>query len=96
MSATRPPADEGSRPAGRRDKKRDSQREPSTMIPARSKRTGLESLVMRVVATVGIIGIGVALGAILVGQDVDGWIVGLVVSLVSVLLAGVLWSSRRL
>jgi hypothetical protein len=38
----------------------------------------------------------VALAAILVSQDVAGWIVGLVVSLVSVLLAGVLWSSRRL
>jgi hypothetical protein len=92
MSATRPPADEGSRRAGRKDKQRD----PSTMIPARSRRTGVESFVMRIVATIGIIGIGVALGAILVGQKVDGWIVGLVVSLVSVLLAGVLWSSRRL
>jgi hypothetical protein len=95
MSSTRPPAEEGSRPAGRRGRKNE-QRDAKTMLPARSRRTRAESLVMRVVATIGIIGIGVALGAILVGQNVDGWIVGLVVSLVSVLLAAVLWSSRRL
>ena len=51
---------------------------------------------MRLVATGGIIGIGVALGAILVGQDVAGWIVGLVISLTSVILAALLWSSRQL
>ena len=34
---------------------------------------------MRLIATGGIIGIAVILGAVLVGQDVAGWIVGLVV-----------------
>ena len=48
---------------------------------------------MRLVATGGIVGIGVLLGAILVSQDVQGWIVGLVVALVSVLLSAVLWSA---
>jgi len=38
----------------------------------------------------------VILGAVLVGQDVTGWIVGLVVGLVSVILAALLWSSRQL
>jgi hypothetical protein len=95
MSATRPPAEEGSRPAGGKGRK-DESRDPKTMLPARSKRLGVESFFMRIVATVGIVALGVVLGAILVGQDVEGWIVGLVVSLVSVLLAGVLWSSRRL
>jgi uncharacterized membrane protein len=38
----------------------------------------------------------VALGAILVGQDVAGWIVGLVIGLISVILAAMLWSSRQL
>lgn len=70
-------------------------RDPSTMIPARSKRLGFESVIVRVIATAGIVGVGVLLGAILVSQNVDGWIVGLVVALVSVLLAAVLWSSRR-
>ncbi len=51
---------------------------------------------MRLVATAGIVGIGTALGAILGTQDVQAWIIALVVSAVSVLLAGVLWSSRTL
>jgi uncharacterized membrane protein len=38
----------------------------------------------------------VLLGAILVGQDVAGWIVGLVIGLTSVILAALLWSSRQL
>lgn len=51
---------------------------------------------MRGVATLGIVGIGVVLGAVLVGQDVAGWIVGLVISAASIVLAGLLWSSRQL
>lgn len=70
-------------------------RDPDTMIPARSKRRGAESVLVRLVATFGIIAIGTALGAILVSQHVAGWIVGLVVATVSVAVAAVLWSSRR-
>jgi uncharacterized membrane protein len=67
------------------------------MIPARERRRlKVESVFMRLVATGGIIAIGVVLGAILVSQDVQGWIVGLVVALVSVILSGILWSSRQL
>ena len=67
------------------------------MLPARERRrTGIERGFMRLVATAGIIGIAVALGAILVGQNVAGWIVGLVIGLTSVILAGLLWSSRQL
>ena len=51
---------------------------------------------MRGIATGGVVGIGVVLGAVLVGQDVAGWIVGLVVSAVSIILAALLWSSRQL
>ncbi len=67
------------------------------MIPGRERRRlKAESVLMRVIATGGIVAIGVVLGAILVSQDVDGWIVGLVVSLVSVILSAVLWSARQL
>jgi hypothetical protein len=67
------------------------------MIPARERRRfKAESVLMRLVATAGIVALGVLLGTILVSADVDGWIVGLVVAIVSVVLAGVLWSSRRL
>ena len=51
---------------------------------------------MRLVAPSGIVGIAVALGAVLVGQDVAGWIVGLVTGLTTVILAALLWSSRQL
>jgi hypothetical protein len=71
--------------------------EPATMIPSRGRRRlGVERVLMRLVATGGIVGIGVLLGAVLVSQDVAGWIVGLVVALTSVVLAAVLWSSRQL
>jgi hypothetical protein len=68
-----------------------------TMIPGRRRRRlGIETAFMRVVATAGIVGIGVALGAILASSDVEGWTIGLVVSLESVVLAALLWSSRQL
>jgi hypothetical protein len=68
-----------------------------TMIPGRERRRlKAESVLMRFVATGGIVGLGVLLGAILVSQDVQGWIVGLVVALVSVILSAILWSSRQL
>lgn len=67
------------------------------MIPGRSRRrTKLERVSMRTLATGGIIGIATALGAVLVGNGVAGWIVGLAVGLTSVTLAAVLWSSRQL
>jgi len=66
------------------------------MLPDRRERPPLESAFVRLVATGGVVGIGVALGAILTSQNVEGWIVGLVVALVSVILSAILWSSRRL
>jgi hypothetical protein len=70
---------------------------PQGMVPGRAgRRTKVERASMRVLATGGIIGIDVVLGAVLVSQDVAGWIVGLVVGLTSVILAALLWSSRQL
>jgi uncharacterized membrane protein len=67
------------------------------MVPGRERRrSGIERGFVRLVATGGIIGIAVILGAVLVGQDVAGWIVGLVIGLTSVGLAALLWSSRQL
>ena len=62
----------------------------------RRERPPVESAFVRVVATCGVIGIGVALGAILASQHVAGWITGLVVASVSVVISAVLWSSRRM
>ena len=76
---------------------REERREPRTMIPGRERRRfKAESVFMRLVATGGIVAIGVVLGAILVSQDVAGWIVGLVIALVSVILSAILWSARQL
>ena len=71
--------------------------QPQGMVPGRERRRSkVERGSMRLVATLGIVGIAVLLGAVLVGQDVAGWIVGLVIGVTTVILAAVLWSSRQL
>jgi protein-S-isoprenylcysteine O-methyltransferase Ste14 len=67
------------------------------MIPRRGRRrTVFERVAVRVIATGGVVGISVAIAAILASSNVQGWIIGLVVSLVSVVLSAVLWSSRQI
>ena len=68
----------------------------SGFLPASPPRASIESAVVRLVATAGVVGIGTALGAILSSSGVAGWIIGLAVSVVSVVLAALLWRSRRL
>jgi hypothetical protein len=65
-------------------------------LSERPERRTFESVFARLVATAGIVGIGTALGAILIAADVAGWVTGLVVSIVTVVLAAMLWRSRRL
>lgn len=70
---------------------------PQGMIPARAhRRRAIERVTVRIIATGGIIGIGVALAAILGSSGVAAWTIGLVVAVVSVVLAAILWSSREL
>jgi hypothetical protein len=69
---------------------------PAGFLSAQPRRQRAESVFVRLVATAGVIAVGTALGAILVANGVDGWIVGLAVSAVSVLFAAVLWRSRQL
>ena len=67
------------------------------MLPRRGRRRyGVERVFMRLVATGGVLGIGVALGAILASSNVQGWIIGLVVAVISVVLSALLWSSRQI
>ena len=61
-----------------------------------SSRPRVESLFVRLIATSGIVGLSVAVAAILGTQSVAAWIIGLVASLMSVVLAAILWSSRTL
>ncbi|HET9104824.1 MAG TPA: hypothetical protein VFN55_15845 [Solirubrobacteraceae bacterium] len=69
---------------------------PNMLPGRRSRGTVLERGVVRLVATGGVIGIGVGIAAILASQHVQGWIIGLVVATLSVILSAVLWSSRQL
>jgi hypothetical protein len=87
---------EGSRPAASSSPDPVQPGRDASMLPRRRERPALESAFVRMVATGGVIGVGVALGAILTSQAVEGWIVGLVVAVVSVTLSAILWSSRRL
>jgi tetrahydromethanopterin S-methyltransferase subunit F len=71
--------------------------EEGNMLPGRRRRRfGIERLLVRLIATAGVIGIGVALGAILTSSKTAGWIIGLVVAVVSIVLSAMLWSSRQL
>jgi hypothetical protein len=79
---------------------RDARREvpaerPPGMLPTRDKRLPLEAPLMRVLATGGIVGLAVVVAAIMGSQDVAGWLIGAVTSILSLVLAAVLWSSRR-
>ncbi|MDQ5832173.1 MAG: hypothetical protein M3550_03830 [Actinomycetota bacterium] len=98
LSDERPPAEpEPGTTARRRERESRRHEPPQGMVPGRERRrTKVERGAMRLIATGGIIGIAVILGAVLVGQDVAGWIVGLAVGLTSVILAALLWSSRQL
>jgi hypothetical protein len=92
---TAPPAEAGAAPPkrGRRGRRKDSE----NMLPQRERRRSrVESMLVRLIATCGIVAIGVAIGAIMVSNNSQGWLIGLVVSGVSVVLAAILWSSRQL
>jgi hypothetical protein len=91
-----PDAEREARRAARSERREASAERSEVMIPSGRKRLPLEAPLMRLVATGGIVGIGVVIAAIMASQDSEGWLIGLVVSVVSVLLAAVLWSSRRL
>ena len=71
-------------------------RQASGFLPSQPPRLAAESVLVRVVATIGVVAIGTGLGALLVAQNVAGWIVGLAVAALSVVLAAVLWRSREM
>jgi len=94
--ATAPSSGDAATPGGAATTGERSGRAPN-MLPGRQRRTlGLERLVVRLVATGGVIGIGVAIAAIMASSKSQGWIIGLVVATVSVVLSAILWSSRQM
>ena len=91
-----PAAEREARRAARQERRGPPAEPSGVMIPDRRKRLPLEAPLMRLVASAGIVGIAVAIAAIMSSRGSQGWLIGLVVSLVSLVLAAVLWSSRRL
>jgi hypothetical protein len=82
----------GSRVGGRR-----GHGDSHNMLPPRERRRlAPERFLVRLIATGGIVGIGTAIAAIMASSHSQGWIIGIVVSAVSVILAAILWSSRQL
>ncbi len=68
--------------------------EAESGVGFRDRMTMFQSSFSRFVATGGIIGIGAGVAAILGSQDVDAWIIGIVVSGLSVILVAIVWSAR--
>jgi peptidoglycan/LPS O-acetylase OafA/YrhL len=91
-----PPADSPDAEREARREGRRAERRPGVMIPSRRKRLPLEAPLMRLIATAGIVAIAVVVAAIMGSQDSEAWLIGLVVSIVSLVLAALLWSSQRL
>jgi protein-S-isoprenylcysteine O-methyltransferase Ste14 len=94
-----PDAEREARRAARSERREAPAERPGVMAPSGRRRLPLEAPLMQVVTTGGIVGIGivvVVVAAIMTSQDSKGWLIGLVVSIVSVGLAALLWSSRRL
>ena len=94
--STDPGGEREARRQARADRREPGAERPGVMIPNRRKRLPLEAPLMRVVATAGIVGIAVVIAAIMSSQGAQGWLIGLATSIVSLVLAAVLWSSRRL
>ena len=59
-----------------------------------AKRRQAGMAYQRLTATLGIVAIGTAIGAILGAVDVAHWVTGLVVALACVILAAVLWTVK--
>jgi hypothetical protein len=95
-STTRSPAADEGNPTTVDQPELDTESGAGGFLPTDPARLGFESVFVRLVATAGIVAVGTAVAAILGASDVTAWIIGLVVSALSVALAAVLWRSRRL
>jgi hypothetical protein len=62
---------------------------------ALTRRRRAKFALTRVAATLGIVGVATAIAAVLGTQDVDGWVIGLVASVLSVVSSAALWRWLR-
>ena len=85
------------KPAAASAPPRSAPADSKNMLPPRERRRSpFERIFVRLIATGGVVGIGVAIAAIMGSSGSASWIIGLVVAIVSVVLAAILWSSRQL
>ena len=71
-------------------------KQAGNMLPGRQRRRfARRALLIRIIATAGIVAIGVAIAAIMSSRGSQEWLIGLVVGCISVVLSAVLWSSRQ-
>lgn len=75
-----------------RRKKTEQTEEAATAQATKRRQAGMAY--QRLTATIGIVAIGTAIGAILGAAEVAHWVTGLVVSLACVVLASVLWTVK--
>ncbi|HEX3255869.1 MAG TPA: hypothetical protein VHQ96_08750 [Gaiellaceae bacterium] len=68
--------------------------EEERRVEFRDRMSMFQSSFSRFVATGGILGIGTGVAAIMGSQDIKAWIIGIVVSGLSVILAAVVWSTK--
>jgi len=88
----------GQQNQAKREVQNEADSEPNLggFLSSQPERHAPESVLVRLVATAGILGIATGIGAAMAAAGVDAWIGALVVGLVSVVLAAILWRSRVL
>jgi hypothetical protein len=89
-----PAAEREARRKAREDRRAPRSERPEVRAPSRRRGLRLEAPPMRGVASAGIVAIAVAIAAIMDSRGAHGWLIGLVVSIVSLVLAALLRSSR--
>jgi hypothetical protein len=88
-------AEREARRRAREDRRGPRMERPGQRASSRRRRLPPEAPLMPGVVSAGIVGIAVVTAAIMGSQDVQAWLIGLAVSVVSLLLSGAARLSRR-
>ena len=88
-------AEREARRRAREDRRGPRVERPEQRASSRRRRLPPVAPLMHGVVSAGIVGIAVVTAAIMGSQDVQAWLIGLAVSVVSLLLAGTARTSRR-
>jgi hypothetical protein len=94
-AASDPAAERDARRKAREDRRGPRSERPEVRSPSRRKGLPPDMPLRRWVPAAGIVGIAVAIAALMGSQGSPGWLIGLAVSVVSLVLAAVLLPLRR-